>query len=288
MTSLYRFFSCKDAHPENHTNRDIDALATSYLWFSKVADFNDPFEGLYGEQLTYRDARDITDDEAQTIMLGEAMGKGQTLLELDSKYIIANLTPVEIYLQKVRICSAIQTSLARFLKDATENHRVCCFNRNFGEKNALENKLMWSHYADGLRGMVIEFDDAQLDASLEGMNGERTQGGIIDYSGFNSLDAVELMVEYARSRQGGIAKVLLRKCKEWEYEQEHRVVSLQNKMYYNPNSIKSITIGQRMQCSTRGELITVAHRLGLMDRLQVATINKKTFSIKVESFNGIH
>ena len=35
--SLFKFFGYRDF--------DLDALANSYLWFSNVKDFNDPFEG---------------------------------------------------------------------------------------------------------------------------------------------------------------------------------------------------------------------------------------------------
>ncbi|MGL6260810.1 hypothetical protein [Vibrio sp. WXL210] len=39
MDSIYRYYGYRDF--------DLDSLANSYLWFSRIDDFNDPFEGLY-------------------------------------------------------------------------------------------------------------------------------------------------------------------------------------------------------------------------------------------------
>ena len=285
MTSLYRFFSCSELNKGTNGNRDIDALARSYLWFSKVDDFNDPFEGLYIEQLEFRSPEDITNNELETLLLAAAERKGGVVQKLRPEYDISKLQPVEVFHQKVRFSASIKSSLTETLSDIKSKSCICCFNKDWEGKKVLENKLMWSHYADGLRGMAIEFDGESLDSSIEELNDEEIQGGEVDYSGLSGVDAIELMTEYASLREGGISKVLLKKCSEWKYEQEHRLVALDNMLFYSPFSIKSITIGQRMEYINRVELLTALRGLGLTKKLQVAVIDKKTFNIQIKRYH---
>jgi len=77
-----------------------------------------------------------------------------------------------------------------------------------------------------------------------------------------------------------MAKALLMKCKDWEYEQEHRLVTRANKIMYNPSSIRSITIGSRMSTANRAELLKVVELLSLRDRLQVAVVDTEVFQLK--------
>lgn len=286
MTSLYRFFSCSEFSKGTSLNRDIDALASSYLWFSRVCDFNDPFEGLYIEQLEFRRPEDIADSELEVLLLAASKRKGGAVQKLKPEHDISKLQPVEVFQQKVKVSRSIESSLTETLSDIKIKSCICCFNKDWKSNKVLENKLMWSHYANGLRGMAIEFDGEALDLSLEELNNEDIQGGEVDYSGLTGVDAIELMVEYASLREGGISKVLLKKCSEWKYEQEHRLVALSNKLFYSPSSIRSITVGQRMECISRGELLRVLKELGLIEKLQVAVIDKKTFNINIQRYHS--
>lgn len=286
MTSLYRFFSCSELKPETDLNRDIDALATSYLWFSRVEDFNDPFEGLYIEQLSFRDAKDMTDDELQVILVAKAKQNEDNLLEPGSDYNHSNWSKEESYCKKFEFCQSLESLLVCDLKRIKEDRHICCFNKNRAEDKVLVSKLMWSHYANGLRGMVIEFDGDALEASLEKLNDEPIEGGDIDYTGLDNFDAIELFVEGMKTGAGGVGKVLLRKSNEWEYEQEHRLVAHKNKLYYEPLSIRSIVLGQKMDSHTRDELISVAEKRGIKNKFQVAVINKKNFAIEVKDYDS--
>ncbi|WP_029836709.1 DUF2971 domain-containing protein, partial [Vibrio parahaemolyticus] len=52
------------------------------------------------------------------------------------------------------------------------NYKWCCFSEP-SEKNLspMSNRLMWSHYANGLRGFVIEFEKEALIDSLDHYHG---------------------------------------------------------------------------------------------------------------------
>lgn len=283
MGNFYRFFSCKEEQGGGY--RDINALKDSYLWFSSTHDFNDPFEGLYTEQLTFRQAKDISDDEVKQMLFHVTVSNGKDAISNNSCNNTSDRDPVWLFYQKSSIAESCKSSVEDMLKLIKDTAKVCCFNRDWGETKAFHNKLMWSHYANGLRGMCLEFDSTQLDSSLESLNNSEIQGGVVNYSGLTKLDALKLMLDYAKNKNHGVASVLLQKCKEWEYEQEHRLVSTKNQMMYNKESIKTIFIGQKMNKNRRKQLIKTVNQLGLTDKLKVATIDRESFNIKIESYN---
>ena len=79
MNSIYKFCGYRDF--------DLDALAGSYLWFSKVSDFNDPFEGLYLEQMKFRTADNLSDKEAVLLFKSSILHKGFSEEEVNEKAI---------------------------------------------------------------------------------------------------------------------------------------------------------------------------------------------------------
>lgn len=111
--------------------------------------------------------------------------------------------------------------------------RVVCFSR------AKENTLMWSHYADGGRGCMIEF---QL---LEGRKPDK-----VSYLKKPALCETQILIEKA-------AEILLYKEKPWKYEAESRLL-LSSAEKFLPIVVKSITFGSR---ADRKKVNLLAHIL---------------------------
>jgi len=95
---------------------------------------------------------------------------------------------------------------------------VCCFSRN------AKNILMWSHYASDHRGIAVEFqskpqegfDNQDISASLSAME--------VKYQ-----DQKPLIEQFGREFD---KKLLLTKSRDWEYEEESRVVLIPSE--YSP------------------------------------------------------
>ncbi|WP_285163213.1 DUF2971 domain-containing protein [Shewanella goraebulensis] len=284
----------------------------------QLKDLNDPFEGLYVERLKFRKAEDITSEEVQHVLRLVAAEKDKTILRT-SDFNVSSLSSEELFSQKQHVAFATNR-IFNDLLEMKELNYVCCFNQDKLQKlsgkhgwvksnvlKAIESKLMWSHYGNGLRGMAIEFTQKDLHASISNLNRELLNsennivldGDPMDYDGQYKMDTLSLMLEYGKSRKGnGPAAVLLMKCKEWEYEQEYRITICPSKkllidehsprgleINYAPDSIKSITIGQKMSEENRVELLKVATKLNLHSKLQVAEIDLETFRLKIVPYD---
>lgn len=112
------------------------------------------------------------------------------------------------------------------IKNVKKQYRICAFSRN---KNTL---LLWSHYADSCSGIAIGF-------KLKEVADDNQQfGRDVDY-----IDDIMRMNLDLKKNQGPeiLAKdILSKKLKDWEYEDEARVLT---KNKYVPIEIKSVVLG---------------------------------------------
>ena len=79
---------------------------------------------------------------------------------------------------------------------------ICSFSKNY------KNHLMWSHYADGYRGIVIGF---QIDQSKYLINK-------VNYDGLANFENLPRGFDQAKS-------VFLNKLNDWSYEEEYRIIT---------------------------------------------------------------
>ena len=125
---IYKFFS--------NIEFLLSSLKNSQLWFSKVEDFNDPFEW----DVPYR--IDTTKNEEQIIkyIRDNSFHKPESYIKIKIDFYLSNPSKLEEEFNK---------TLAY-----REKKGVCCFTK---EEN-LTNILMWSHYADNHKGIVLGLD----------------------------------------------------------------------------------------------------------------------------------
>lgn len=276
---IYKFYGYRDF--------DLDAFAGSYLWFSNVKDFNDPFEGLYREQIKFRSGKELTESEAVLYLMESHVFNGMSKKEATQK-VLSDLAKFNnpFKYQKGFIADSLKQATLRTL-DLIEHERACCcFIRNYEDNQALSNKLMWSHYANGLRGFALEFETDSLSDSFDSNNTFKTQGGVVNYRNLKVVDNYKIMMDWLKGKpDSGVVSVVLTKSPDWEYEQELRIISDTNKMYYDSSIIKSIILGQKMPKEKLNTFMAVIHSLGLTDKVKVATINKKTFNLSIVNFD---
>ena len=127
-----------------------------------------------------------------------------------------------------------------------EHLSICSFSKNY------KNHLMWSHYADGHRGIVIGFEIQDSDSIVDKVN----YNGLASFQTFpQKFDEFKL--------------VFLNKLNEWEYEQEYRIIT--KKQSYIKIKIKEVIFGSETQDYDKE---VIKKLVELIDkRITIATFN---------------
>ena len=192
-------------------SRATDILRTKRIRFTQPSDFNDPFE-LHPEfQLMSQE--DISELPLALDEQGKIIPGAHQLTPAAISRVLAAASP---HLAKTATIHH-QYPRATF---AVDNNAVGrdYYDRNFGILSLTEtpdNLLMWSHYGDSHKGVVLGFDDAH-----SFFRGAEIVPGL---SRLNSVEYNQKRPVLSPSTQNN-PKVFLMKSPEWAYEREWRLV----------------------------------------------------------------
>ncbi len=231
---------------------DLDALANDYLWFSKLSELNDPYEGYV------RLVQDGIDDDFRIHFLKNTFSKKpkagispeeevreiyfeclQRSSEAFSEHVDERSKALlhEYYLDHVANTSVFSASLAK------DKHKY---------PSPLNSMMMWSHYANGFRGYCVEYDFEKLISSIKLENSIDIGRSKVEYALDGKLPAINLktfMQEHDKEDKGSsleILKAFRIKEKSWFYENEVRLLSDRNgKIKISPEVINSIYISEK-------------------------------------------
>lgn len=257
---LYRYFSISE--------NSIRSLSDGYFWFSSYIDFNDPFECRFSFQENY---------EIEEEMLERLVGciLGDPMLSPENREQFESLCSQGKKTEIVKILFSIfKSSIEKSIKRNSDTDGICCFSR--GSDIAGLNQLMWSHYANGLRGYCLVFDEDELNDSLIELNNledlyflsvNYTNGfPIIDLSAY-ALHYYEIdekiEIEHGDSLDDIFSNYAISKSEEWSYESEWRFISLRKGVHrYKKDNLKKVLIGERMSETDRrllGSILMVSY-----------------------------
>jgi len=280
--SLYRFYS--------YSENDLHSLAGCYLWFSKLKDFNDPFEGVPEGVLEVNNFTNISDANFITLFT-IIMSKGG-----DSQAAISDrLTRIFIQDNREQVKNLMMKSQLDWFKDlANKNEHTrlhCCFCRD-DESKAIKNKQMWSLYADGLRGFVLEFCKQSLENGIEQEIGRELVFAEMIYDDKCEFDVIKLLIETVKQHDSnnGMQSVFSRKDTYWAYENELRYSDSSpvgdNKYRFPVDTIKSITLGEKMEVTKRTTLIAILKSIGIDIDVQInfAKVNTSTLQLDIVTY----
>lgn len=247
---LYRFFS--------DNQYSLSSLANHYLWFSNLEDFNDPFETHIDSTLYYENFDEIDDSTAVKIIKSTNCEPANSINS--EQYLL------ELALMQPERFQRLKSECLAFLRNKHEetyskyyHQKWCCFSvydEKFGEP--IKRRLMWGHYANGLRGFVVEFDDDKLIESIKKLNQEDyvinapTKYGELSRIGFYSDFLLKIKPNAER-----LAGFLHQKAPEWCYETERRLGIKKQRGHYNPDAIKRVIIGEKMPKEYREVLFLI-------------------------------
>jgi hypothetical protein len=194
-------------------------LKNAKIYFNTPASFNDPFDCSVLETSIL-----LTDSDIVEIFKRYLLDNSIRVdFEISSKKNVPQKNIDQIYM-------AFEKKL-RDKQDELLNKRGCTC---FSEVN--DNILMWSHYADGHKGICLEFDTS---SSLFG------KAKKVDYfPNLPSINPIKLLFGSDNEIVEEIKKTLFTKYKCWDYEKEWRLYHKEpNKEYGYGTALKSVYFG---------------------------------------------
>ncbi|MEB7279657.1 DUF2971 domain-containing protein [Enterobacter asburiae] len=245
----------------------LSALAEGKAWFSRLADFNDPFEGQF---LIKRPDIEL-DKEKLFQYMGNILPKN-VLSEPASEIIRRNYEQSPDGFKKT-IEQAVSTTYNRF-HNAFQNISAFCLASDIPNVDAshVSNVMMWSHYADGMKGFCIKFKPEYLLSSLREMNEPNFNIAQVHYQdemyNVDFFDLVDLS-------KNVYTQAIHTKHTGWEYECECRIITENPGLYkYSHDAIDCIFIGSKMP---------LPHQKILLDICSVNIPNVNIYSVRTHA-----
>lgn len=213
---IYKFFP--------NTEFVLSTLINGHLWFSKVEDFNDPFEWDF----TYK--INIERDRSYIIKYIEETNVGRSTSEK------------EIILKKYIKCPEL---LERELNKSLEyrkNKGVCCFTKN--EKKL--DVLMWTHYANSHKGIVLGFLKDEIKIMHKNDCKTNPNNNVIFSPDLRNViyDNITSSISPFDENRLKVRDYEYIKSEDWKSENEIRIVSPKYGLHcFNKHSLKEIIFG---------------------------------------------
>lgn len=236
-------------------------LKNDILYFSVPASFNDPFD-------------------CSALNLN-AMFTDNTVIEIFRRYLHDKNIQADFQINSIKdvpqkdVDQIYQASekLFKERQDELLNKRGCtCFSANN------TNILLWSHYADGHRGICLKFD-----TSFEPF----TKVKKVDYRlDFPSVNLVKMMFGNSDEVIEEASKPILSKYKCWDYEEEWRIFHLEpNKEYVYPvEALNSVYFGLNVNPADLEIVCLVLQGQSKNIKFYRALKDKSKYSLSFEEF----
>lgn len=190
ITHLYRYTTISKVER---------VLTHNELYFASPNSFNDPFDGR--TPFNYSDCSkcDLDKFNAYTrLMLEHSLSSDKLKQEI-----------VHGLIEKGKLIALVRNALHESLETTNEKVGILCLSET------CEDILMWSHYADGHQGIVLEFDFTVLSSTAQKVNK-------VDYTDKYPTVADWLAALEQKIPMGDL--FLFRKAEDWRYEKEWRCV----------------------------------------------------------------
>lgn len=261
--------------------RAIEALSSPYLWFSRIEEFNDPFEAQ-SQYIFKREPASIINSTTYSAASGWPFDEAETKLWAEYE------ADPEQFFHKWRLHFIDTYEQAA----SHAKYAYCCF---FSEKDSQrptnqEVALMWSHYGNGLRGMRVTFDTKTLITSME----NEVRANFISYS--STPQEIDLLYHYdyitgpkgPRYSEDLFLENPSTKSDIWEYESELRIASQEpGANRFDPAAIKRVDLGDKMPESQKRVISMLIQQLNPMVRMYIAKVIPGSFDICYKPYHPI-
>lgn len=263
-------------------------LTSDTAWFRKATGFNDPYDSILtinnkeSNKIFKETLRNIARTYNVPLEEIEALNTKEAL-----EHIFYNYTELRNHPEN------LAAKIEGFIKDTDQYYEKYAT----GISNLIQQKvfascfseeatsmLMWSHYADNHKGMVIEYDFNFLDLS----NQKEIMSGLHPVYYTNEL----INLDNFRTVQNAISVhtlAAINKSVEWEYENEWRIVVHRetDKIGFNLPIVKptSIILGARVEKIHKIMLSLEAKKRGIP--LKQIKLDNSKFHLEIVEFDGV-
>ena len=199
-----------------------DAILKGELYFSSPADLNDPFDCRV-------EIDPNPDRKAQRDVIGKALR--ELAKARDRPRMIRDIV-TSGKLADPDVVAAFEQSL----QNAVARLGIACFSMR------RDSLLMWSHYGESHRGICLKY-------AFEG--DRETHVKPVNYSDESPVRRL------GDDSQAAMEAILLTKATCWEYEQEHRLISMDapGVRVLQPNAVVGVVLGCRIDPGARSTIL---------------------------------
>ncbi|PMH43808.1 hypothetical protein BCU68_13245 [Vibrio sp. 10N.286.49.B3] len=270
----------------------LSGLSNSTLWFSNLSDFNDPFERSYilDEQLSR---------EVEQILVNRVVPKPDSEVDVVLRQRMFEEAGVEDggADKKVFFRKMLKRDFEKALVGTVHKSKAICMSMEDleADKDPLYENLMWSHYADGLRGFCMVFDSEKLQTHF--YEQELIVRPIeVEYQ---DVPITLSLNEFARSRYilndnlmtdviSDVTKSVGTKSKAWSYEKEFRMISLENSNAhdYLPDSLIEIVIGEKMPKDQKKLVIDTARSANPDVSIKLSRLKQGSYQLEIIDYDS--
>lgn len=238
---FYRYVSL-DVKSDESIEKLRDVIVNSHLWLSSKEGFNDPF-----------------DTQAKTVILGNPQ---QLRNKLNKSY--KQLAPDVSGIKRKEAINKLMANQSDMLErvskavaDSLNKVGACCFTSD------PRNLLMWSHYANHHKGIILQFEVAKdTNTFLKTI----TVDYVEDYP----------IVNWANETAKEISKAFLNKHKSWKYEDESRIIhpeGANTSLAFKPEALTAVILGCKASQATKDKVKEL-----LVERIDKNISPVKTYS----------
>lgn len=224
-------------------------LVNNQLWFSTPNNFNDPFDC----QVTINTKNSQFEIESYLKSHSQKV-KSEERVKRISKVMAENPKKLNELINGT--INGLINSLG-----------ICCFCEN------RDNHLLWSHYADGHKGVCLKFD-IQLDLDFFSLPSRMVYQS--DYPVYNFINNPPVEGEITGTDEM-IGKLLLTKSNLWSYEQEVRIIKKTSGLhYFKKGALVELIFGSKTNIAEINRIKTLAMKNGYEHLNYKKAILKKT------------
>lgn len=264
----------------------LKGIEDNEIWFAGINSLNDPFEMYYSVNIGVRE-ENIQDF---FLLLLEVFNDREKYSNFDISALPFNETFIRMILQQIpAFTSDIRAQITKGIEEKlpliqlhgikkikNDTKLFCC-------SKVDSHPLLWGHYADGMRGICIEYNfNNQLRDPYFGFCEVDYQGSPLSINFLNFIKQNQVMDDYSE-------RIFGTKNNAWVYENEFRLIASNdhwegNKYKLSDNVIRSITIGEFIRPEPLKELLRAVE--GKDIELKIALAKPETFSTETIPFES--
>ncbi|GAA6154486.1 DUF2971 domain-containing protein [Pseudoteredinibacter isoporae] len=280
---LFKFVNLRKTGNQIYTLKN---LKENELYCQYFSDYNDPYESHFGMFAKWPCPYKETE-------------KLRSLIEkIDPKNSKHTTNSIESMRRFIHLNQHLSDTGLKFAEELTHTFRVCSFTRRWNDI------LMWGHYGDGMRGVVLVFDPKELKRinSSRLVHDPNVKVGVesvdlrwVTYSRkiptINSVGFLEAARVFSREDANKFSDKLLEVCAltklhKWRYEQETRLIVGCDSDYevkpimakYNSEALKGVIIGNKL---SKEQVLQVAKSLPENRKMYTIRQNPRKYKLEI-------